>query len=85
MIIEISGKNIRIKHIEGPMGVRGRKSDNNLIREVLGWVPEMKLIEGIRQTYGWLIREFENKIHRNFDLFLHLKIDLHLLSQLLQE
>ena len=73
MIIEISGKNIKIKHIDGPMGVRGRKSDNNLIREVLGWVPEMKLVEGIRQTYEWLIREFENKIHRNFDYFLHLK------------
>ena len=73
MIIEISGKNIRIKHIEGPMGVRGRKSDNNLIREVLGWVPEMKLVDGIRETYEWLIREFENKIHRNFDLFLYLK------------
>ena len=73
MIIEISGKNIKIKHIDGPMGVRGRKSDNNLIREVLGWSPEMKLVDGIEQTYRWLLKEFESKIHRNFDHFLHLK------------
>jgi len=73
MIIDISGKNIRIKHIEGPMGVRGRRSDNRLMREVLGWVPEMKLFEGINQTYKWLLRELDGKIHRNFDLFLHLK------------
>jgi GDP-D-mannose 3',5'-epimerase len=73
MIIEISGKNIKIKHIDGPTGVRGRKSDNNLISEVLGWVPNMKLVEGIRQTYEWLLREFESKIHRNFDHSLHLK------------
>ena len=73
MIIEISGKNIKIKHIEGPMGVRGRKSDNNLIREVLGWVPTMKLVDGLEETYKWLMRELDNKIHRNFDLFLYLK------------
>jgi hypothetical protein len=73
MIIEISGKNIKIKHIEGPMGVRGRRSDNKLMKEVLGWVPKMKLVDGIRQTYEWLIREFGSKIHRNFDSFLHLK------------
>lgn len=73
MIIEISGKNIKIKHIEGPMGVRGRRSDNKLMKEVLGWVPEMELFDGIELTYKWLMRELDNKIHRNFDLFLHLK------------
>ena len=73
MIIEISGKNIKIKHIEGPMGVRGRRSDNKLMKEVLGWVPKMELFEGIELTYKWLMRELDNKIHRNFDLFLHLK------------
>jgi GDP-D-mannose 3',5'-epimerase len=73
MIIEISGKNIKIIHIEGPMGVRGRRSDNKLMKEVLGWVPEMELFDGIELTYKWLMRELDNKIHRNFDLFLHLK------------
>ena len=73
MIIDISGKNVTIKHINGPMGVRGRRSDNRLMREVLGWVPEMKLFEGIKQTYHWLLRELDNKIHRNFDLYVHLK------------
>ena len=73
MIIEISGKNIKIKHIEGPMGVRGRRSDNKLMKEVLGWVPKMELFEGIELTYKWLMGELDNKIHRNFDSFLHLK------------
>ena len=73
MIIEISGKNIKIKHIEGPMGVRGRRSDNKLMKEVLGWVPKMELLDGIELTYKWLMRELDNKIHRNFDSFLHLK------------
>jgi nucleoside-diphosphate-sugar epimerase len=73
MIIEISGKNIKIKHIEGPMGVRGRRSDNKLMKEVLGWVPKMELFDGIELTYKWLMRELDNKIHRNFDSFLYLK------------
>lgn len=73
IIIEISGKNITIKHIEGPMGVRGRRSDNKLMKEVLGWVPKMELLDGLEETYKWLIRELDNKIHRNFDSFLYLK------------
>jgi len=54
IIIEISGKNITIKNIEGPLGVRGRNSDNNLIHEKLGWKPSTKLIDGIKKTYEWI-------------------------------
>jgi hypothetical protein len=43
------------------------------MKEVLGWVPKMELFDGIELTYKWLMRELDNKIHRNFDLFLHLK------------
>src|SRR5699024_1930395 len=43
MIIDVSGKNLNIKHIEGPLGVRGRNSDNNLIKEKLGWAPQQPL------------------------------------------
>jgi len=54
MIIRISGKNIQLNHIEGPIGVRGRVSDNKLISNVLGWKPSMPLIDGISRTYNWI-------------------------------
>ena len=53
-IIEISGKNISIKNCPGPQGVRGRKSDNTLIQEKLGWKPGGTLEEGLRTTYEWI-------------------------------
>jgi len=42
------------KHIAGPEGVRGRNSDNTLIRAVLGWEPQIKLAEGLKRTYEWI-------------------------------
>lgn len=54
MIIKISGKNINIKNIDGPLGVRGRNSDNKLIKELLGWEPTEKLETGIKKLYKWL-------------------------------
>ncbi len=54
MIIGISKKKIGIKHIKGPLGVRGRNSDNRLIYEKLGWKPSRPLIEGITRTYDWV-------------------------------
>ena len=54
MIIEISGKNVSIKNIKGPLGVRGRNSDNRLIEEKLNWRPAIPLSEGIMQTYAWI-------------------------------
>ena len=53
-IIQISGKNIRLKHISGPLGVRGRNSDNHLIMEKLGWKPEKPLTYGLEITYNWI-------------------------------
>jgi nucleoside-diphosphate-sugar epimerase len=53
-VIEISGKTLRKRYVEGPMGVRGRSSDNTLIRQVLGWAPSMPLKEGLRKTYAWI-------------------------------
>ena len=50
----IAGKKIRLKHIPGPLGVRGRNSDNNLIRKELNWEPKMSLTEGIKLTYEWI-------------------------------
>jgi nucleoside-diphosphate-sugar epimerase len=54
MIIKISGKKLGIKYIEGPVGVRGRNSDNNLIRNILKWEPKLPLKYGIERTYKWI-------------------------------
>ena len=54
MTMEIAEKDLRIKHIEGPLGVRGRNSDNSLIKELLGWEPTMSLKEGLTNTYRWV-------------------------------
>ena len=54
MIIEISGKRLSIRNVPGPQGVRGRNSDNRLIREKLGWEPKMPLREGLEITYRWI-------------------------------
>jgi GDP-D-mannose 3', 5'-epimerase len=58
MIIAISGKKgIKVRHIDGPQGVRGRNSDNTLLREVLGWEPPTSLEDGLRRTYPWIEHE----------------------------
>lgn len=54
LIADIAEKNILIKHIEGPLGVRGRNSDNKLIREKLNWEPSGKLYDGLKITYEWI-------------------------------
>ncbi len=54
MIMEIAGKNLRIKHIPGPLGVRGRNSDNDLIGKELGWKPTQRLRDGLAKTYPWI-------------------------------
>jgi GDP-D-mannose 3', 5'-epimerase len=59
MISKIAGKSLTIKHIPGPLGVRGRNSDNKLIKEKLGWAPSKPLIEGLEKTYIWIKKEVE--------------------------
>ena len=55
IIIEISGKkDISLRHVDGPQGVRGRNSDNSLLREKLQWQPEIALEEGMIPTYTWI-------------------------------
>lgn len=54
IIAEIAGIEISKKHIDGPMGVRGRNSDNTKLRDVLGWEPEITLEEGLKTTYDWI-------------------------------
>jgi nucleoside-diphosphate-sugar epimerase len=59
MAISIAGKNLSIRHIAGPQGVRGRNSDNRLIRERLGWEPSRPLREGMEKTYAWVSGQVE--------------------------
>ncbi len=54
MVMEIAGKQLSVKHIPGPQGVRGRNSDNQLIFEKLGWKPDAPLKDGLRETYKWI-------------------------------
>ena len=54
MVIDISGKDIKIENIPGPLGVRGRNSDNRLIRQKLGWEPSQTLRKGMETTFGWV-------------------------------
>ena len=54
IISGIAGYKVRKKHVPGPQGVRGRNSDNTLLREVLCWEPEISLEAGLRITYQWI-------------------------------
>lgn len=54
IVAKISKKQIKIKHIPGPLGVRGRNSENKLIREKLKWAPSQKLSHGLEKTYLWI-------------------------------
>ncbi len=59
MIMSIAGKKVAINHIPGPLGVRGRNSDNKLIQEKLGWEPSEPLVKGLEKTYAWIAQQVE--------------------------
>ena len=61
MLMDIAKKKLTIKHIPGPLGVRGRNSDNTLIKEKLGWQPNWPLKKGLEKTYSWIMGQVENQ------------------------
>src|SRR5262249_27934781 len=61
LVADIAGKRIGKSHIPGPQGVRGRNSDNRLIRERLHWEPTQSLVAGLEATYRWI----EQQVGRN--------------------
>jgi nucleoside-diphosphate-sugar epimerase len=61
MAIDISGKQLKINNIDGPVGVRGRNSDNTLLRQKLNWEPTLTLREGMNKTFSWIKTQLENK------------------------
>lgn len=54
MVIDISGKALTITNVPGPVGVRGRTSDNRLLQRHLGWSPVSRLRDGMEATYHWV-------------------------------
>ena len=63
LVARIGGKQLKLRHIPGPQGVRGRKSDNRLIHAKLGWRPSRPLQEGLQRTYQWIAEQVRLK-HR---------------------
>jgi nucleoside-diphosphate-sugar epimerase len=57
MVMDIAGKKLTIKNIPGPLGVRGRRSHNQLIHEKLGWKPSEPLRAGLARTYPWIAEQ----------------------------
>jgi len=64
MAMDIAGKKLKINHIEGPLGVRGRRSDNTLIRTALAWEPKEKLKVGLIKTYNWIEGQVKAAKHK---------------------
>lgn len=64
IIAKIAGIDITRKHVDGPQGVRGRNSDNTLLRETLGWEPQISLEDGLRITYKWIEEQVRASLDR---------------------
>ncbi len=61
LIMDIAGKRLKLKHIPGPQGVRGRTSDNRLIYKMLGWKPSQPLYIGLEKTYKWVKEQIQRQ------------------------
>ena len=62
MVATIAGIDIEKAHVEGPQGVRGRNSDNDLLRRVLNWEPQISLEAGLARTYAWIEDQVRNRM-----------------------
>ena len=61
LAMSFDGKKLPIKHIPGPEGVRGRNSNNDLIKEKLGWAPSVSLADGLKVTYFWIKEQLDKE------------------------
>lgn len=68
LIMEFDKKNLKIHHIKGPEGVRGRNSDNTLIKKVLGWAPGINLKVGLKNLYDWIKVTVEKEEKEGVDI-----------------
>jgi len=62
LVIGFENKGLAIKNIEGPVGVRGRNSDNKLIKEMLNWTPSYPLEKGMKKVYNWIKKQIEDTV-----------------------
>ena len=62
IVADAAGISITKKHVEGPQGVRGRNSDNTLLRQVLDWEPEISLEDGLNTTYKWIEQQVRTSL-----------------------
>jgi GDP-D-mannose 3',5'-epimerase len=62
MCMGFADKSLPLKHIPGPMGVRGRNSDNTMIKEKLGWAPSIALKTGVYTTYQWIKEQIDAEL-----------------------
>mmetsp|Transcript_29475 Transcript_29475/g.85937 ORF Transcript_29475/g.85937 Transcript_29475/m.85937 type:complete len:398 (-) Transcript_29475:83-1276(-) len=77
-------KKLPVKHIPGPQGVRGRNSDNTLIREKLGWSPSISIEDGLRQAYFWIKEQVDTEAADGVDVtqYGHSKVVVQVLDSL---
>eukprot|EP01121_Diplochlamys_sp_Union-15-3_P016993 TRINITY_DN58_c0_g1_i1.p1 TRINITY_DN58_c0_g1~~TRINITY_DN58_c0_g1_i1.p1 ORF type:complete len:346 (-),score=65.31 TRINITY_DN58_c0_g1_i1:56-1093(-) len=68
LALSYAGKDIPIKHIPGPEGVRGRNSDNTLIKKVLGWAPSITLADGLKRTFNWIKTQIDEEAKKGVDV-----------------
>jgi len=71
MIMEFEGKHLTLRHIPGPEGVRGRNSDNALIKQVLNWAPGISLRDGMKTVYEWLKPILKKEKEEGVDLSIY--------------
>ncbi len=64
LVMDIANKNININNIPGPTGVRGRNSDNTLIKEKLKWEPKYNLRQGLERTYPWILQQVQASVEK---------------------
>lgn len=62
LVTDVAGISVVKNHIDGPQGVRGRNSDNTRLREVLNWVPQISLEDGLTRTYQWIEQQIASKL-----------------------
>lgn len=66
--MSFEGKTLPIKHIPGPMGVRGRNSDNTMIKEKMGWAPSISIRAGLKEAYFWIKSQVDAEVSAGKDV-----------------
>jgi GDP-D-mannose 3',5'-epimerase len=71
LVMEIAGNKLPVRHIPGPEGVRGRNSNNDFIREKLGWAPSISLRDGLTRLSKWMRAEIDKERAAGVDVSIY--------------